>query len=93
MVDVIYPYPVLLILAKSCLNTGNYDKAEIYFNEVVRVGQESSDLLVEGWGHNGLGIVAEARGLFDLASGHYRVRVQSDDQRLAGICRFSTRRS
>lgn len=81
MVDVIYPYPVLLILAKSYMNTGNYDKAEIYFNEVVRVGQELSDLLVEGWGHNGLGIVAEARGLFDLASGHYR-RVQSDDKDL-----------
>ena len=81
MVDVIYPYPVLLILAKSCLNTGNYDKAEIYFNEVVRIGQESSDLLVEGWGHNGLGIVAEARGLFELARGHYR-KVQSDDKDL-----------
>ena len=81
MVDVIYPYKVLLILAKSCLNTGNYDKAEIYFNEVVRIGQESSDLLVEGWGHNGLGIVAEARGLFDLARGHYR-RVQSDNKEL-----------
>ena len=65
MVDVIYPYPVLLALAKSCTNTGNY-AAEIYFHEVVRVGQGLSDLLVEGWGHNGLGIVAEARGSFDL---------------------------
>ena len=81
MVDVIYPYPVLLILAKSCMDTGNYDKAEIYFNRVVRVGQELSDLLVEGWGHNGLGIVAEARGLFDTARDHYR-RVQSNDKEL-----------
>ena len=56
MVDVIYPYPVLLALAKSCMNTGNYAKAEIYFHEVVRVGQGLSDLLVEGWGHNGLGL-------------------------------------
>jgi tetratricopeptide (TPR) repeat protein len=81
MVDVIYPYPVLLILAKSCMDTGNYEKAEIYFNEVVRVGQELSNLLVEGWGYNGLGIVAEARGLFELARGHYR-KVQSSDKEL-----------
>ena len=81
MVEVIYPYPVLLILAKSCMNTGNYDKAEIYFSEVLRVGQELSDSLVEGWGYNGLGIVAEARGLFELAKEHYR-KVQSDDKEL-----------
>ena len=81
MVDVIYPYPVLLALAKSCMNTGNYARAEIYFHEVVRVGQELSDQLVEGWGHNGLGIVAEARGKFDLARGHFR-KVQSDDKDL-----------
>lgn len=81
MVEVIYPYPVLLILAKSCMNTGNYDKAEIYFSEVLRVGQELSDSLVEGWGYNGLGIVAEARGSFELAKEHYR-KVQSDDKEL-----------
>ena len=81
MVDVTYPYPILLILAKSCMDTGNFDKAEIYFNEVVRVGQESSDLFVEGWGYNGLGIVAEARGLFELARGYYR-KVKSDDKEL-----------
>ncbi|MDA8622794.1 tetratricopeptide repeat protein [Candidatus Poseidoniales archaeon] len=81
LVEVIYPYPVLLILAKSCMNTGNYDKAEIYFSEVLRVGQELSDSLVEGWGYNGLGIVAEARGSLELAKDHYR-KVQSDDKEL-----------
>ena len=81
MVNVTYPYPVLLILAKSCVNTGNYDKAEIHLNEVVRVGQELSDLRLEGWGHNGLGNLAAARGLFDLARSHYG-KVQSDDKEL-----------
>ena len=81
MVDVTYPYPILLILAKSCMDTGNYDKAEIYCNEVVRVGQELSDLVVEGWGYNGLGIVAEARGLFEIARGHHQ-NVQSDNKEL-----------
>ena len=81
MVDVTYPYPILLILAKSCMDTGNYNRAEVYFKEVVRVGQESSDLLTEGWGYNGLGIVAEARGLFEIARGHYR-NVQSDNKEL-----------
>ena len=49
MVDVIYPYPVLLILAKSCLNTEITTKPR-YISTGRSDGQESSDLLVEGWG-------------------------------------------
>ena len=62
------------------MDTGNYDKAEIYFNRVVRTAK-NCDSLVEGWGYNGLGIVAEARGLFELARDYYR-KVQSDDKEL-----------
>jgi len=78
MVDVEYPIPHLLKIGQANIKTGDYGKARKYFIAAIEKAEQEGNKVLESWGYNALGCLAESRGELEPAKRCFS-RVETSD--------------